>query len=190
LEDDDDDLDDQELDDEDLDDYINISEEQKENMERDQQLKELYEAVTQSMEDNSEENQIDVPKDLKCDLREYQKTALRWMLNREIKGNDGQEKKLHPLYLEKKFQDGTLFYFNPFGGILTLTFIQAPPDPKGGILADEMGLGKTGKPLTFIKRNQLKCWLFSWQINQKCPFQNTIKKLASMTLDLLLLFVR
>ena len=153
----DEEFDDEDLDDEDLDDYITISEEQKENMERDAQLNELYEAVTQSLsDDTSEDSQIEPPKELKCELREYQKTALRWMLNREIKGKDSQQQKLHPLYLEKSFKDGTTFYINPFAGTLTLTFIPAPPDPKGGILADEMGLGKTVEMLSLFLSNKSK----------------------------------
>lgn len=142
----DDDLDDVDLDD-DLDEYINFDAQQntviqKEENEMDQQLNSLVQSLSKSV-DEVENEEVQVPEILKAELRDYQKQALGWMLNREKKGRDQSQPKLHPLYVEKKFQDGTKFYFNQFTGMMTLKFVNAPPDPRGGILADEMGLGKT-----------------------------------------------
>lgn len=106
------------------------------------QLGKLYDSISTevSEEDNSftsKDQYAEQPKYLKASLRPYQLLALKWMLNREQHGkDDASSRKLHPMYVEKTMNDGSKFYFNAMGGILTFKFIQAPPDPKGGILAD------------------------------------------------------
>jgi DNA repair protein RAD5 len=80
------------------------------------------------------------------------------MLDREKQGKNAdknEKNKLHPLYQERMLPDGTKYYFNNLNGILTMKFISAPPDPRGGILADEMGLGKTVEIIALIASNRL-----------------------------------
>lgn len=116
------------------------------------QLEELYDEIEKTIvddenaendfsdEEESSHHEIEIPDDtlLTADLRSYQKTAVKWMLKRERIGEDKVKTtpKLHSLYQERKFPDGTAFYFNPLNGIITLTFVPAPPEPKGGILAE------------------------------------------------------
>lgn len=121
----------------------------------DKQLEELYEEIEKvivddenapNTDDNSDEeyeishHAIEIPEDslLTTELRSYQKTAVKWMLKRERIGEDKAKSapKLHSLFQERKFPDGTPFYFNPLHGVITLTFVPAPPEPKGGILAE------------------------------------------------------
>ncbi|KAG2393295.1 hypothetical protein C9374_006826 [Naegleria lovaniensis] len=141
----------------------------------DKQLEELYEEIEKvivddenavNTDDNSDDepeishHAIEIPEDslLTSELRSYQKTAVKWMLKRERIGEDKAKSapKLHSLFQERKFPDGTPFYFNPLHGVITLTFVPAPPEPKGGILADEMGLGKTVEVIGLIASNRIK----------------------------------
>jgi len=157
---------------------------------QEQQLEQIYESMTQTVEDNDEEEQeekdasgsdsdfsssedeeyynkkkrkkkskaveISTPEILCVDLRNYQKTALKWMLDREKQGKNSDVKnKLNPLYQERTFPDATKYFYSALNGILTLKFIPAPPDPRGGILADEMGLGKTVEVIALIASNRL-----------------------------------
>jgi DNA repair protein RAD5 len=189
--DDDDDLGD--LDDDDLDEYLNndetsnVTAEQREQMSFNLQLEQIYDNMTQTVDeddlsdkdsdfsdsDSSDDGygykkkkkpkknvakEISTPEILNVSLRNYQNTALKWMLEREKqgKGADKADKnKLHPMYEERKLPDGTKFYFNSLHGVLTLKFVTAPPDPRGGILADEMGLGKTVEIIALIASNRL-----------------------------------
>ena len=161
--DDEDDLD--ALDDDDLDEYIiqkpvnnsidtfvaGTSNSDEKDLEK--QLEEIYEEIEKTVVDdenapyeNSDDesdvnhHNIDIPDDtlLTTDLRSYQKTAVKWMLKRERVGEDKVKTapKLHTLFQERRFSDGTPFYFNPLHGIITKTFVPTPPEPKGGILAE------------------------------------------------------
>jgi SNF2 family DNA or RNA helicase len=106
-------------------------------------------------------DEVATPEILKAKLRPYQQTALKWMLNREKKGKDAEsiniKPQLHPLFQEREFQDEskTKFYYSSDIGVLTLKFIAAPPEPRGGILADEMGLGKTVEIISLICCNRM-----------------------------------
>ena len=173
------------LDDTDLDEYIiqkpasnssNRSDSNPNDKSLERQLEELYEEIEKTIVDdenapptepeNSDDepegshHDIEIPEDsvLAADLRSYQKTAVKWMLKRERVGEDKVKTtpKLHSMFQERKFPDGTLFYFNPLNGIITTTFVPAPPEPKGGILADEMGLGKTVEVIGLIASNRMK----------------------------------
>ncbi|CAL1537483.1 unnamed protein product, partial [Lymnaea stagnalis] len=79
---------------------------------------------------------------LKPVLRHYQKESVAWMLRQE-KAQKVAENELHPLYCGAKLQDGTVLYYNKYGGCLVKERPKALPNLPGGILADEMGLGKT-----------------------------------------------
>lgn len=43
-----------------------------------------------------------------------------------------------------------MFYFNRTTGEISLKFVKASPQCKGGILADEMGLGKTVQTIALL----------------------------------------
>ncbi|KAL0478406.1 hypothetical protein AKO1_008632 [Acrasis kona] len=105
---------------------------------------------------NKKSVEISTPEILCVNLRNYQKTALKWMLDREKQGKNSDVKnKLNPLYQERTFPDLTKYYYSSLNGILTTKFVPAPPDPRGGILADEMGLGKTVEIIALIASNRL-----------------------------------
>ncbi|KAL9650992.1 hypothetical protein ABK040_015095 [Willaertia magna] len=179
----DDDLD--ELDDQDLDEYIiqkpptfeGIKGMDDGDKSLEKQLEELYDEIEKTVDDDdegstaqkssnydasydSDNEDMEVPEDsvLVSELRTYQKVAVKWMLKRERVGEDktNTPPKLHTLYQERKFPDGTVFYFNPLSGMITLNFVPAPPEPRGGILADEMGLGKTVEIIGLISSNRMK----------------------------------
>ncbi|XP_076060889.1 E3 ubiquitin-protein ligase SHPRH [Oratosquilla oratoria] len=77
-------------------------------------------------------------------LRPYQKAAVQWMLYKEqVVSENMVSDKLHTLYEEITSIDGTILYYNKYGGYFVRDFpCSVNPNP-GGILADEMGLGKT-----------------------------------------------
>ena len=89
-------------------------------------------------------------------LRPYQKSAVEWMLFKEnlfSKIEEDTELKLHCLFIELTALDGTILYYNKYGGYFTKNKpLEVLPTP-GGILADEMGLGKTVEVLACILNN-------------------------------------
>ncbi|XP_022082034.1 E3 ubiquitin-protein ligase SHPRH-like isoform X2 [Acanthaster planci] len=93
-------------------------------------------------------------------LREYQRQAVSWMLQKEGFRERKDEKegaelgtresgRLHCMWSELQLADQTLFYNYHSGQFTRQRFTQLPPFP-GGILADEMGLGKTVEVLACI----------------------------------------
>lgn len=168
------------LDDDDLDNYIDWDAKQNsaqdlDKNEMDNQVLQLYQAVSKSLDDNTEST-VSPPKELKLKLRNYQLTALAWMYNRETKGTSNRtEPKLHPLFQEKQFADGTKFYYSAYCGIMTRNFVMAPPDPRGGILADEMGLGKTIEILSLMLKNKPQSIGSTWNSkDQKFEAKSTL----------------
>lgn len=135
-----------------------------EDLDIDPELARCLGSITQVIEDEddgAEEDDsalvIDTPKGMTADLRHYQKIALAWMLNKEKVGmtpeEELQRRKLHPLFLRKRFVDGHTFYYNATHGMLSLKFRLGAPEPKGGILADQMGLGKTVEIIALLVSN-------------------------------------
>ncbi|XP_013421638.1 E3 ubiquitin-protein ligase SHPRH [Lingula anatina] len=89
---------------------------------------------------------------LKPVLREYQKDAVLWMLEKERyrRENDPVETKLHCLFEELQTSDGKLLYYNKWGGCVINWRPMSVVSPPGGILGDEMGLGKTVEVLACV----------------------------------------
>lgn len=85
-------------------------------------------------------------------LRDYQETALSFMIKKE-KEAAMDSKGMSPLWVELKPPNSTPFYYNRHSGELSLDF-PFEEHCNGGILADEMGLGKTIEILSLIYTNQ------------------------------------
>lgn len=102
-----------------------------------------------------------VPRDLRCDLREYQMAGVAWMVGREKHGSSrrrASDAMLDPLWRRMVFPDQTPFFINATTGALCL---EAPGangrGDHGGILADEMGLGKTIQTIALIVHDLNSC---------------------------------
>ena len=131
------------------------------NEEEDQEFDLLFKKKKQEMDDPSElifRNLMlddlkfkEMPLQMKCRLREYQKCAVNWMLSQEGKFPELLEclqSKVtshlkHPLYEEWTAVTGLTLYLNIYNGLITDIKPKVPIYTKGGILADDMGLGKT-----------------------------------------------
>ncbi|KAI3886869.1 hypothetical protein MKX03_037179 [Papaver bracteatum] len=96
--------------------------------------------------DSSQLEEIDPPTTLQCDLRSYQKQALRWMIQLEKGGCvEKASTTLHPCWDAYRLADKRelVVYLNSFSGDATTEFPSTLQMSRGGILADAMGLGKT-----------------------------------------------
>ncbi|XP_020581441.1 putative SWI/SNF-related matrix-associated actin-dependent regulator of chromatin subfamily A member 3-like 2 [Phalaenopsis equestris] len=106
--------------------------------------------------DGSELEEMDPPETLLCELRSYQKQALRWMLQLE-KGRCLEEAAitLHPCWDAYHLPDKNdhVIYLNAFSGDATTEFPSTQQIARGytnNILADAMGLGKTIMTLALL----------------------------------------
>lgn len=118
-------------------------------------FEELYESVTTSVEDKKDNKKMKCSHRMKIELRSYQKEAVQWMVKRE-EASDLDVDALHPFYVEKKFEDGTSFYYSHYYGVLAEKFVPSPRDASGGILADQMGLGKTVQMIALMCEHPAK----------------------------------
>lgn len=147
-----------EEDDFDLEEELNKNEDEEEIIapeQSDLDFQELYESVTTSVEDKSDNKKMKCSHRMKLELRSYQKEAVQWMVKRE-EASDLDDKALHPFYTEKKFEDGTPFYYSHYYGVLAEKFVPSPRDASGGILADQMGLGKTVQMIALMCEHPAK----------------------------------
>lgn len=96
------------------------------------------------------------PSNLHSELHPYQKQALHWMIGRENtfternRNSVDSSKRLHPLWSQLSFKDGTVFYVNLHSTALSICFPEALSQSSGGILADEMGMGKTVETIALM----------------------------------------
>ena len=94
------------------------------------------------------------PEALKIELRNYQKRAVQWMLDRE----HSEELRIVNPFWKKLNGNAIEFYYNQYTGDLFKSADGNPPEIKfevsGGILADEMGLGKTIEVLSCVLLHQ------------------------------------
>ena len=105
--------------------------------------------------------EAETPPTLKSELQVYQKQALSWMLFKEGKKESKdlfsqgfeEQRKLNDLFQEMILIDGSMLYFNPFSGEISVDFPELKVC-KGGILADEMGLGKTVMMIALMHANK------------------------------------
>ena len=105
--------------------------------------------------------EAETPSTLKSELKFYQKQALSWMLFKEGKKESKdlfsqgfeEQRKLNDLFQEMILIDGSMLYFNPFSGEISVDFPELKVC-KGGILADEMGLGKTVMMIALMHANK------------------------------------
>ncbi|CAN6272882.1 unnamed protein product [Urochloa humidicola] len=139
--------------------------------------------------DSSALEERDPPDSLLCDLRPYQKQALRWMLQLE-KGSSSQDAAttLHPCWEAYKLEDKRelVLYLNVFSGDATTEFPSTLQLSRGGILADAMGLGKTIMTIALLLSDSSKgciTTLNAAQISGEASglgeSQDAVKKLAS-----------
>ena len=91
------------------------------------------------------------PTQLNIELRNYQKRAVRWMLEREMQ-TCSHKVESHPLWIELGCKS-LLFYYNHISGLISRAKPTFTFSARGGILADEMGLGKSVELLTCILSN-------------------------------------
>ncbi|KAF3455122.1 hypothetical protein FNV43_RR05570 [Rhamnella rubrinervis] len=106
--------------------------------------------------DSSELEEMEPPGSLLCELRQYQKQALYWMVQLE-KGRfmDVGATTLHPCWEAYHLADkrGCIVYLNAFSGDATTEFPSTLQMARGGILADAMGLGKTIMTIALLLDN-------------------------------------
>ncbi|EGR28958.1 snf2 family, putative [Ichthyophthirius multifiliis] len=102
----------------------------------------------------------ETPKTMSCQLFDYQKQGLSWLIYREGKISKKElyalhiekyeeDRELNPFFQEVELPDGYKFYHNVFSGYICENFVKAK-HTYGGILADQMGLGKTLMSLALI----------------------------------------
>eukprot|EP00029_Vermamoeba_vermiformis_P013409 TRINITY_DN832_c0_g1_i1.p1 TRINITY_DN832_c0_g1~~TRINITY_DN832_c0_g1_i1.p1 ORF type:complete len:1725 (-),score=428.66 TRINITY_DN832_c0_g1_i1:31-4932(-) len=95
---------------------------------------------------------------LKATLRNYQKRAVSWMVNRESKANGDAASierldEVSPMWKKITTPTDQSFYYNKFSGVIASDLTATLQEMSGGILADEMGLGKTVEVLTLVLMN-------------------------------------
>ena len=116
-----------------------------------QDIDSLYNVIKEYHEANPVDDVIDPQhRSLLPQLRPYQQSAVKWMVQRE---KPQEPEKLHSLYTQVQSQDGQTLYYNRQGGYLRKDFPEGTKPPTGGILADEMGLGKTVEVLSCMLCN-------------------------------------
>ena len=116
-----------------------------------QDIDSLYNVIKEYHEANPVDDVIDPQhRSLLPQLRPYQQSAVKWMVQRE---KPQEPQKLHSLYTQVQSQDGQTLYYNRQGGYLRKDFPAGTKPPTGGILADEMGLGKTVEVLSCMLCN-------------------------------------
>ncbi|GBG65906.1 hypothetical protein CBR_g54197 [Chara braunii] len=87
---------------------------------------------------------------LKLDLFPHQRTAVRWMLQRERKVNCYP----HPLCMELQSEDGKRYNINVVSGAFSSEAPSSICDFRGGLFCDEPGLGKTVTALSLVLKTQ------------------------------------
>mmetsp|Transcript_13439 Transcript_13439/g.44267 ORF Transcript_13439/g.44267 Transcript_13439/m.44267 type:complete len:1465 (-) Transcript_13439:1441-5835(-) len=90
---------------------------------------------------------MEQPDGLNVTLRDYQRQALKFMVDQERHSGACASRSL--FFPFKDASGNQLFYSPMFKNVSTTT----PPDVRGGILAEEMGLGKTIEALALILAN-------------------------------------
>jgi hypothetical protein len=97
---------------------------------------------------------------LKAKLRNYQKRAVAWMVDREnkTKGEASVERfeEVAPIWKKITTPTDQSLYYNKFSGVVASNLTANLQEMSGGILADEMGLGKTVEVLTLVLMNPKK----------------------------------
>ena len=98
------------------------------------------------------------PKDLRTEPKNYQLAGLKWMLDREIKGDAVRRGHalLHPAWVQLISAKGHVFYCQRMKcHVLTERFFTAPTvGTCGGFICDEMGLGKSLQTLMLVLENK------------------------------------
>ena len=132
--------------------------------EQDINAADLAEIYTEASKTVLELEEMEPPKEICMDLRQYQKQALHWMMAKEsFVGNEDVMLDLHPLWTAYAFSkddennngdDPGYWYINIYTGELRVEYPHAQNACRGGILADEMGLGKTIEVLSLVVANR------------------------------------
>ena len=106
----------------------------------------ILNSISATPEIAAKRGRAQMPKGMRSRPKRYQLSGLKWMLDREQKGDalERGQLALHPAWIQFISESGNVFYVHRIKQhVPTFNFFTAPPQGTcGGFICDEMGLGK------------------------------------------------